>query len=246
MKALAASPVSYLLARGKAAFHAGAYATALQVFDEVLTRHPDYADVHNLRGLCLVSMNLPAEALNAFDRAIEINSEFVDALVNRGRVLYQLGRQRDAQLSIQRSMELREREAGDRYPSEFAARAAETHAELGDLYAEKGFFLEASMQYRCACELRPDFVDMRNKLGSTLLELALYEAAIRELRRALVDNPNYLDARINLGLALFRSGNEGAARQEWHHCLALDPTHMGVQNCLAMLEEENLSARACR
>jgi tetratricopeptide (TPR) repeat protein len=228
-----------LLSRGKAALYAGAYEAALKAFDELAEGAPGYADVHNLRGLCLIYLNRPLEAVCAFDQALEINDTFADAHVNRGVVLQQLGCHEQAKASFQRSAELAEEDQnGSRYPAAFAAHVANIHRDLGDAYAERGFLLEAAGQYRRACELRPMYVDLRNKLAQALIELGLLEAAIRELRLALADNPSFIEARANLGLALMRNGDVEEARSEFDRCLALDPGNALVRGYFANLQSE--------
>jgi Flp pilus assembly protein TadD len=73
-------------------------------------------------------------------------------------------------------------------------------------------------EYRRAVELRPQFVDIRNKLGRTLIDAGRTGEAEEELRQILRANPVYTSARANLGLALFRLGRVDEAEREWRQC----------------------------
>src|SRR5690606_19698816 len=227
-----------LLARARAAFGRDAYLAALADLQEVARREPFFADVHNLIGLCLALLGRPEEAVGAFDRAVGINPRYVEAHVNRAITLNELGRYAEARSSFERAAEADVEEGVRGFPSALAARLANKHLELGDLYAEGGALAEAAEQYRRGCEIRPRFVDIRGRLGRALIELGEVGAAVRELREVVGANPSFLAARMDLGLALHRAGDAAAAREQWERCLAQQPGNAQAQAYLAMLERE--------
>lgn len=226
-----------LLARAKAAHAAGAHSSALEDLEKILAVEPDYADIHNLRGLCLLAVGRPRDATAAFEAAISINEEYAEAHRNRATALRVAGRIAEAQLAESRFAELSELPQSGRYPASVAAHLANEHAALGDMYAAHGFLLEAVEQYRRACRLRPEFIDIRNRLARALIELGILEAAHNELNAVLTINPDYIEARANLGIALARTGEIDAARAEWSRCLELQPGNRRVVALMAMLDK---------
>jgi tetratricopeptide (TPR) repeat protein len=211
-------PTQHLIHRAKAAMAGGALMAALEELDEVARRQPRYADVHNLRGICLARMNRHEDAIRAFDAALAVNEGYVDPHLNRVASLRALGRDAEAAAAAARADAVMQQQQHERYPPQMAAELANLHAQVGDVYAGGGFLLEAADQYRRACEIRPGFVDIRHRLATTLMELGIMEGAIRELTSALELRPGYAEARATLGLALYRTGDAGAARLQWEQC----------------------------
>lgn len=223
-----------LIARGKEAYARNAYLAALEDLQEVVRREPRFADVHNLMGLCLSLTGRPEAAVEAFDRAVGVNPGYVEAHLNRAITLNELGRLDEARDAFQRAAD--EDRSDGRFTSTVAARLANQHAQLGDLYAQAGSLPDAEEQYRRAAALRPRFLDIRNKLARTLIELGRLQDAVDELHAMLTVNPAFTAARVNLGLALYRAGRAGEARAEWERCLAQQPGNAQVSGYLGMLQ----------
>lgn len=226
-----------LLTRGRDAYARAEYAIAVADLREVVQREPNFADVHHLLGVCLALIGRPVEALESFDRALEINPRYVEALLNRAITLYELGRYDDARLSFEAASVADLEEGVGQFPSVLAARLAQGHAELAELYLQAGETGEAVEQLRRAVELRPRFADIRNRYARALIESGEPRAATVELEQILADNPSFLSARINLGVAWYRSGDPQAARREWERCLEQRPDDPLVTGYLRMVAE---------
>jgi tetratricopeptide (TPR) repeat protein len=236
--------VDQLIARGKEFFARNAYIAALGDLEEAAGRQPGFADVHNLVGLCRSLVGRPESAADSFERAVQVNPEYVEAHLNLAITLNELGRFDEAKAAFERAAEADVERSTGRFSSLLAARLALKHAELGDLYAEGGGLQEAAEQYGMAADLRPRFVDIRNRLARTLLELGDHEGALRELEHVLDINPAFADARANLGLAHFRRGDVDRAEEEWQRCLTQRPGHPQVQSYLGMLQRHREAADA--
>jgi len=92
--------------------------------------------------------------------------------------------------------------------------------------------------YRKALKLSPQYLDIKNKLGSAYCEMGLLQDAEAQLEEALAQNPHYVDARITLGVVLLRSGRAARAREEWEKCLALSPTDVRARAYLDLLDRD--------
>jgi tetratricopeptide (TPR) repeat protein len=227
--------VEQLIARGKESFARNQYLAALADLQEVAALHPGFADVQNLIGLCLSLLGRPEEAVEAFRRAVERNQGYVEAHLNLAITLNDLGRFDEARGEFQAASEADEEKASGPFPSAAAARLANKHGELGDLYAEAGAPAEAVREYRRAVDLRPQFLDIRNKLARTLIDVGDAAAAAEELGQVVELRPAFAAARANLGLALFRLGRFEEAESEWQRCLQQQPDNAQVSGYLGML-----------
>jgi tetratricopeptide (TPR) repeat protein len=230
------SHLGQLKQAGRTAFENRQYAEALDIFEQLLASHPNFADIRHWAGLCLVFLGRPEEALAEMDKAIAANPGYVEAHINRALVLQDLGRYEEAQLAYEKAGEHEQRSHG-RFPAAATARLANAHAALGDAYFEAGGYEEAAEQFRIALELRPKFHDIRNKNGMALLELGRLDEAVTEFESILDWNPGFLGARLNLGLAFYRQGRLDDAAEEWGRCRQQQPSHPQVRAYHALLEQ---------
>ncbi len=223
-----------LITRGRQAFERRDYAAALADFREVLSAHPDFADVRHLSAVCLSFLGQPEAALEEFDRALALNDLYIEAHLNRALTLNELGRFEEARKAFERAWQAERKDAGS-FSAPLSALLANAHARVGELYLEGGAPAQAVEQYRLALRMRPHFVDIRNKLALALFQLGQLEEAEAELKQTLSDNPRFVAARVNLGLVYYRRGATDAAAHEWEQCLAGAPDNAQARAFLAML-----------
>lgn len=228
------------VAAAQAAFERAEYATALDLCRRVLVTRPAYADMRNLAGISLALLGDSEAALEELNAAIAINPEYVEALLNRALVLNDLGRYDEAKASLEKAGEL-EHSPLEGIPAIAAARIANAHAGVGDLYMAAGAYERAWREFKTALELRPGFADVRHKAGRALLDLGRTVEAIRMLRRVVLDTPAYMPARLDLGLALFRSGDIAAARAEWDACRTEGVDSPQLRAYLALLDRDRVN-----
>ncbi len=225
------------IARGISAFEQEDYQAALEVFQEVLGRHPNFADVHNKAGLCHAMLGERDSALLCFEAALALNEAYAEAHLNRGIVLNDLGRHDEARRAFDRAGELDTRDGTD-FPSDVGNRIAITHARLGDLYLMADRPDLAAEQYKSALAVRPGFLDIRSKLAEALLETGDPEGAREELDAILERNPEFTAARVRLGVVLHRLGQTERAVEEWRRCHREAPRDMRPRAYLASVGEE--------
>ena len=222
-----------LIAKGKECLAQNDYAAAITALRQAAEREPGYADVRHLLGVSFSLAGQAEAALQEFDRALSLNPNYIEAHLNRAITLNDLGRYEEARDSFRRAWDI-DHVSGRLFSRSVSARLANTHMELGDLYADLGAYAEAIDQYRNAMELRPDFLDIRNKLARVLIERGDLMEALTELENVLADSPEYVEARVNLGLALYRMGRYERAAAEWRTCLKRKPDHPKARAFLNM------------
>jgi tetratricopeptide (TPR) repeat protein len=211
------------------------YYGALLSLDDLAGSGRAFADVHHLRGLAFSLLDRPDEALDEFDRALSLNGRYLEALLHRGLVLNQLGRADEAAAAFAAAAAA-EGPAVAGFSAPVAARLANEHARLGDLYAEAGALGEAVLEYRRAVQLGPAFHDLRLRLARLLLEAGNPLQAREDLEVILAARPDWVDARVQLGMARYLAGDAAGARDTWRACLDARPDLERVAAYLAMVE----------
>ena len=210
------------------------YGALLCLDDEAAGEH-GWADVFHLRGVCFSLLDRHAEAVAAFDRAIAINPRYLEAHLHRALALTALGREADAATAFAAAREsVGPDVAGLSAP--IAARLANEHAKLGELYAEAGAVQDAVREYRRASELGPAYLDLRLRLARLLMESGNPLEARDELSAILVTRPDWVEARVQLGLARHLAGDTAGARETWRRCLEDAPGLDRVAAYLAMVD----------
>ncbi|HXR05382.1 MAG TPA: sulfotransferase [Verrucomicrobiae bacterium] len=153
---------------------------AADIYNLVLARVPDCAEVHNNRGAVLQQMKRYDDALVSYDRAIKLKPDYANAHYNRGSALKQMKRYEDALASYDRAIALkpdhveahnnrgvnlqgmrRYDDALASYDKVIAVKPdhAEAYCNRGTALMNKGDMPEAEKMYLRALELKPDFPD---------------------------------------------------------------------------------------
>jgi len=76
--------------------------------------------------------------------------------------------------------------------------------------------------YMRAVELKEDYADAYDNLGTCAYRAGKHEEAIRYFRKAVEINPQFSRARINLGLVMMKCGMLQTAEEEFNKVLAID------------------------
>jgi tetratricopeptide (TPR) repeat protein len=211
------------------------YYGALLSLEDITGSGRAYADVYHLRGLCYSLLDRPTEALEEFDRALELNPRYLEAHLHRGLVLNQLGRGAEASSAFELAAEA-EGPSVAGFSGPVAARLANEHARLGELYADVGAVAEAVLEYRRAVELGPGFHDLRLRLARLLLEAGNPLQAREDLEVILEARPEWVDARVQLGMARYLAGDTAGARDTWRACREARPDLERISAYLSMVE----------
>jgi tetratricopeptide (TPR) repeat protein len=239
---LEASPS--LLSLAKERFAVRDYHGAALLLTSLTKEGPAFADAFNLLGLSLAMVDRPHDALVAFDQALRVNPRYVEAYLNRAVVLNQLGREKDAQLSMLRAADLGAPDESG-YPAVVANKLANAHLSLGHDYRAAGTVDLAIEQYRRALEIRPQFNDVRLALGRALVEHGRHGEAAVVLDEVLRVRPSWLDAMLLRGLVAYLQGDLDAAELIWNDASMRHPEEPRLEiyrSMLARRRKESLDA----
>lgn len=225
---------------GREYYHGAEYQKAIAPLTKVLEQHDDYADVHNMLGVCLQHVGRTLEAKDHFERAFQINPSYTEASLNLAVCYNELGRYDDAKAVYARAAEGRESRGRsiENLDGFVRGKLANLHRDLGLAYEGVGMLAQAIEQFREALQLCPTFVDIRTKLGTTLRDAGHIDEAIDELIAVRDAKPEYVLGRLNLGVTLWSAKRKDEAVAEWKAVLEHEPDNKRAHMYLRMAKEE--------
>ena len=89
------------------------------------------------------------------------------------------------------------------------------------LLAGRGQVDEAIAHYRKALEIKPDYAEAHNNLGTALAARGQVNEAIAHFQKALEIKPDFAEVHYNLGVALHQQGHTAEAMVHYHKALEL-------------------------
>ncbi len=122
-----------------------------------------------------------------------------------------LGKLKDAELSIRKAIELK---------SSFA----DAHNNLGNLLRDLGKSKEAVISQKNAIKIKPDFVFAHYNLAISLKELGNLKEAELSICKAIELNPDFAEAYSHLGNILRDLGKLKEAKSKWLKAIELKPS----------------------
>jgi Flp pilus assembly protein TadD len=163
--------------KGKAAFNAQQYETAIAAYTELLRLKPLDARVLFNRGNAYRKSGDETRALSDFADALAINPTLYVALMNRGAIYLRRGQATNALRDYSRAVALR--------PTDTMM-----YVRRGNAYSQLGDFEKALGDFSKALELDPSCAPALAERGHTLLRQGHAKAALSDFRRALSLDPN--------------------------------------------------------
>ncbi len=224
-----------LLTQGREAYGLGRHVEAERHLRELVDAGIDFADIFNMLGVICHEQSRLSEAVEAFERALAINDRYTEAALNLAVTYNDLGRYDDAKSLYDRTV-ARSEESTNRIDSYVRGKIANMHADLAQAYSDVGAWDEAIFELRKATALRPDFPDLRVRLGELLQQRGELAAARVELEAAVSARPDFVKAHLVLGVVCLSLGDKPRARVAWQAALALEPGQRAAQAYLRMAD----------
>ena len=209
------------------------YPDATRELLEALRLFPNDATLYYYLGQSLAGEGRSADAIEAYQRATLLDLGFADAYYRLGLLARKEGRSDIAGPALERFNYLRGIGGGDPEVPKQVKRMRDAilnapeetahHYNLGLIFVEHGYFPEAQNKFARAAALRPDDLDLLNRLGGDLLELDQPDAALRYLEAALARDPTYFPALLKAGQIAGKLGRYDEAAQYLHSAVGARP-----------------------
>jgi superkiller protein 3 len=188
---------------------------ALEAFDWVINRSPEYAEAYFYRGVALLNLNRSQEAVHSLQRAVELAPTDTSYLSHLGYAYLVSGKPRSALEPLERSIALA--------PDNVQSRAFYALALKG-----VGNIDRAREELERALDLEPDNADLLFHYGAILRHLGREDDALSQWEKLLRKNPNHVDALGACGGVWMRRQDYAKAVTYLRQVTSLAPHHVGA------------------
>jgi len=199
----------------------GNFNEAIKVYEEILKKKPNLAEIQNNLGILLKSLNRLDEAEKIFIKTISLKPDFIHAYYHMGNTKYKLRKFDESEHYYKKAISLN---------SNFI----EAYINLSRAQRELGKLKEAEENARFALKLSPDFYEANNQLGLILFDrgrlsddlqtksLEKLNEAKKIILKAINLKPDYPLSHLNYGLILQELGDLNGAKISLQKSLQLD------------------------
>jgi tetratricopeptide (TPR) repeat protein len=226
-----------LSAKGEEFYQKGDYARAEEFFLKVLASGQKFADVYNRLGLISSTKGEYEKASKYFEKALEINPKYTEVSLNLAVTYNEMGQYEKARKVYGVAEGIAETSVKGIDPF-VKGKLANLHFSTGEIYHDMGLLDEALTEYLKAEALRPDFLDVKVKIGIAYRDKGLSNKAIHEFKEAKRKNPNYPPAGINLGVTYYTLSKFDLAEEEWLDVLKKQPENKIAAMYLRLIKKK--------
>ena len=228
--------------QGLAAFKAGDYRTAEQMFGEVLRVARNNPDANYYMGLTKVARGKEKSSVRYFKRAIAERPDLIEARENLAIVLVGLDRPEEAREQLTALKEIKQDCADASCDADYMASTEKAIAAVeAALSGAKAKGEDVSLAPAVAPRLAllssdgPEAGPVRYNAAVKLINQERYGAAIADLYRAQAAYGPHPDILNYLGYAHRKAGDFETAQKYYAQALSLDPDHRGATEYLGEL-----------
>ncbi|MCX6773558.1 MAG: tetratricopeptide repeat protein, partial [Candidatus Micrarchaeota archaeon] len=231
---------------GKSMFDA-----ALECICNAIALDPNDAELHNLKGTILFSMENNEEAVNEYSKAISLNGKDPSYYSNRSMASYNLGKYADSLRDAEAAMRILPRNVQLYYGKAQALIAMERHDEAiteltkairrdacndvlfferGTCFFNQGRFRQSIRDFRTAIALDPENPIYYNDLGYTFYSMLKFEDAISYYKKAIAHSSEEDKfilslANSNIAICLDELGKHGDAMAHYDKAIGIMPSN---------------------
>jgi serine/threonine protein kinase len=184
--------------KGISLYNLGYKKEAINCYNEVIKKKPDYAEVYHDRGIALRSINMIDEAISDYNKAIQLKPDYGDAYYNRGIALHTSGKTKEAIRDFDTALKYKPNYAKALYNRAIACRV-------------ESQFDKAINDFSEVIKINPTNVKAYYNRGVCYFALARFEPAMNDYQTALKINPSYSEALFNLSLTYIEMGKNTLA-----------------------------------
>jgi len=203
---------------GYAAYRQGQYENALRALQQATQVNPSFARARFLTGLTQYACGERERGLTTLQQwavQLGVTPETFAEAIN----LHRESRFAQAQQVFEQMLQ----GAQDNYAE---------YIRWGDEAYQRGDLQTAEACFRHVLNARPNYADVRNRLGVVLTAQGRDEEAIDQFIAAIRINPRYVEAHINLAIAYYELGYTEQAKAHYQQVLEYDPENRVAREAL--------------
>ena len=190
----------------------GNYTEAIRLYDEALSKYPEFPDALHNKSIALFKQNKKEDALAVVEAALAIDPKFSEARYSYAEYLFDLNKTREATAELVKLEKV-------------YADSSKFHLLLGDLKTATDDGSAALQAYDRAIQLAPQFTEAYVNRGTHYFLIKQTDAAKADFEKALSLNPKQIEALNNLGLIEVERGNWNEALEFFEKALSIDPVY---------------------
>ena len=202
----------------------GDYDRAIDIYQRLLTRTPDSAQLHNNLGIAYQKQGRFELALKHYRRAVELDPVNVEARNNLGVWYYSNGMYDKAILEYKQILELK--------PDN-----VEVRCNLGTAYNNMGLYDKAIVEFKEALRIKPRSLEALNNLGMSYKKKGSYDQAIEAFNKALEINPALAIPHLNLATVYLSKKDTKKALYHFERALEIEPDFPNIEPLRKKFEE---------
>lgn len=206
---------------GYAAYKQGQFDEAQRALQRATQVNPSFARAWFLTGLTQYASGNREQGLNTMQQwavPLGVPSDAFTEAVNQ----HNQSRFAHAQQAFEQMVQ----DAQDNYAE---------YIQRGDEAYQRGDLQTAESCFRHVLNARPNYADVRNRLGVVLTAKGNDEEAIDQFVAAIRINPRYVEAHINLAIAYYELGYTEQAKAHYQQVLEYDPDNRVAREALQRL-----------
>jgi tetratricopeptide (TPR) repeat protein len=234
---------------GVALFYGGQLDRSLGHLEAALEENPHYPDLYYYLGVVQHHRGNLDEAIEHLEHATSLNEEYAEATCYLGIALHDAGFFERANEQFARALTLARKTPNplsrvlvDKLNSKsfdlpilqelrdvvVENTGLESCVKEGTIAFNQGEKHRAIQYFAKAVGFKPEYPDLRCKLGVALLDDDQTEAALAEFEKAVELNPNYVEALYFLGIGLFYHGDYVSSRARLEQARKLNPDYADI------------------
>ena len=201
------------------------YAEALRLYDEAISKNPEFADAYLNKGIALMKLNRNKDAFDILTRAIEVDPTLLQANLTRAESAILLS-------------DLNSADADLKHISKDYKDSSRYYLIHGDLLSSRGETSTAVADYDKSISLAPTNSEAFVNRGAIYYGMGKYVMAKSDFLAAIKVNPFQTEAINNLGLIATKEGNWEQALAYFDKILSRDPSNALALNNKGYVEIE--------
>lgn len=199
-----------LLNQALAFHHQGNLAAAKNIYEEILSKHPESAEALHLLGVIALQTKDLTKAVGLISKALVINPQMPAAFSNLGNA-YKDQKELDKALKCYQCA------------LKIDPLFEDAISNIGNIFYDKKNYVEAMNFYNRAIALNPYHADAYYNRGNIHLHFDKNSDALSDYSKALEFNPSIVDAYLNRGQAYKKMGNYSAALADFNKVIEMQP-----------------------